>query len=468
MDDFNPLPPRGGRLSQATGQYRSQYFNPLPPRGGRPGRDLQADRRLWISIHSLLAEGDADQSLCLSAGTSFQSTPSSRRETQLGRPRPPVQSNFNPLPPRGGRHGVTYHIEGRPDFNPLPPRGGRRGGAAVYMALPNISIHSLLAEGDKNRQSRITIERISIHSLLAEGDQSSPHPGFCLQYFNPLPPRGGRRASAGGRTRRLAFQSTPSSRRETYSAAASDLADLHFNPLPPRGGRRGFAGDGAGADEISIHSLLAEGDRLCNAKMCKGIEFQSTPSSRRETISVKDRLPEPNISIHSLLAEGDTCHCRRGWRRWLFQSTPSSRRETTPSVRHEGGIENISIHSLLAEGDPPIRHARYCCKISIHSLLAEGDDTKAAIPWDDDYFNPLPPRGGRPSSSPFWSSTRYFNPLPPRGGRPACQSACRSDRDFNPLPPRGGRREALLLGQIAAGKISIHSLLAEGDLHNTC
>ena len=122
---------------------------------------------------------------------------------------------------------------------------------------------------------------------------------------------------------------------------------------------------------ISIHSLLAEGDLILSLILYSSSVFQSTPSSRRET-----RLR--------------SC----GRRRPSFQSTPSSRRETD-FVAHPLFLQRISIHSLLAEGD-----IRRSAALKIHC-----------------YFNPLPPRGGRPSRSTRTTQTPYFNPLPPRGGR---------------------------------------------------
>ena len=55
-----------------------------------------------ISIHSLLAEGDAQAAV------------------QAGFTR-----HFNPLPPRGGRRHRHVHGRRTDHFNPLPPRGGR-------------------------------------------------------------------------------------------------------------------------------------------------------------------------------------------------------------------------------------------------------------------------------------------------------------------------------------------------------
>ena len=57
---------------------------------------------------------------------------------------------------------------------------------------------------------------------------------------------------------------------------------------------------------ISIHSLLAEGDARTVRGPAASFEFQSTPSSRRETFRVCVLFAQIIISIHSLLAEGDT------------------------------------------------------------------------------------------------------------------------------------------------------------------
>ena len=60
-------------------------------------------RPIRISIHSLLAEGDDARQRARKNRQSFQSTPSSRRETARDRCRHRWCPHFNPLPPRGGR-----------------------------------------------------------------------------------------------------------------------------------------------------------------------------------------------------------------------------------------------------------------------------------------------------------------------------------------------------------------------------
>ena len=105
---FNPLPPHGGRPTKKPQLLRFSYisihslhtegdnvrkydlfevvyFNPLPPHGGRlsPGAPVGGNRK--ISIHSLHTEGDSQITLTESR-----------------------QLYFNPLPPHGGRLNIVY------------------------------------------------------------------------------------------------------------------------------------------------------------------------------------------------------------------------------------------------------------------------------------------------------------------------------------------------------------------------
>ena len=233
-----------------------------------------------------------------------------------------------------------------------------------------ISIHSLHTEGDILTPFLFTPFAISIHSLHTEGDCTHLQYRCQPRYFNPLPPHGGRPDCFEIRLNRIPFQSTPSTRRETfYSFAVLNgfvisihslhtegdrifeeihVRRLHFNPLPPHGGR--------------------------HASFCLSPctdQFQSTPSTRRETSAGDVTGVKISISIHSLHTEGDL----------LFSALP------TPC--------SISIHSLHTEGDKTEKQLVVDEVISIHSLHTEGD---AAVLDSLDslrYFNPLPPHGGR-------------------------------------------------------------------------
>ena len=194
--------------------------------------------QLPISIHALLAEGDA----------------------VLNSLFPEIQ-HFYPRPPRGGRP-VAFFIS--------------RG------LLLAISIHALLAEGDSFRGREASSCGISIHALLAEGDLQAFSRCCFLAQFLSTP--SSRRATPRGQRGEngVKFLSTPSSRRATCPdrlSRAFPSISIHallaegdaivrsmfccpsyFYPRPPRGGRRHCLAHVARFRVISIHALLAEGD----------------------------------------------------------------------------------------------------------------------------------------------------------------------------------------------------------------
>ena len=158
-------------------------------------------------------------------------------------------SDFNPRPPRGGRPMMLYpYFVTTCHFNPRPPRGGRLLVLlyGIYKLL--ISIHAPREGGDYKHHA-VSNNTATFQSTppargatgLFDGDepscgfQSTPpargatHTGRRIErepaYFNPRPPRGGRRSCLW------------SSHRHT----------LHFNPRPPRGGRRWAATAARGA-----------------------------------------------------------------------------------------------------------------------------------------------------------------------------------------------------------------------------
>ena len=82
------------------------------------------------------------------------------------------------------------------------------------------------------------------------------------------------------------------------------------------------------AGSISIHALREEGDRVLPNLLSVFFIFLSTPSARRATIGVCNRIIALVISIHALREEGDpgTMPHRPAGRKFL--STPSARRAT--------------------------------------------------------------------------------------------------------------------------------------------
>ena len=168
------------------------------------------------------------------------------------------------------------------DFNPRPPRGGRHFKFKPISKWVDISIHVLREEDDpffawqmsshRKFQSTSSARRttgdahtkgssvpISIHVLREEDDSwvlicptkdtnFNPRPPrggrrsggwlpWAGRYFNPRPPRGGRRYVQYPIFAHNIFQSTSSARRTTGHGHQWPIRLCHFNPRPPRGGR---------------------------------------------------------------------------------------------------------------------------------------------------------------------------------------------------------------------------------------
>ena len=258
--NFNPLPPHGGRLYdycphcgkkvfQSTPSawretfflrscfHLSFHFNPLPPHGGRPAdsvatvyqQTFQSTPSAWretrthareafhtdISIHSLRMEGDAVVQTC-------GYTP----------------SDFNPLPPHGGRLEVQLIQDARQriSIHSLRMEGDPCVHLRHYLGT-DISIHSLRMEGDELADPVHQAHRISIHSLRMEGDNSTGFPMLIFRYFNPLPPHGGRQFLDDREVREHGI-SIHSLRMEGDQRTSIWIrVDVNFNPLPPHGGR---------------------------------------------------------------------------------------------------------------------------------------------------------------------------------------------------------------------------------------
>ena len=233
---FNPLPPRGGRQVPLTSLRLYNNFNPLPPRGGRPV--MPSEYVLSRNFNPLPPRGGRPAPVAgHSAVMQFQPTPSSRRETMLAdevtinavisthsllaegdkgfraiQRHLPISTHS--LLAEGDRL-VTRQAPKPSNFNPLPPRGGRLP-ATESLTEQDISTHSLLAEGDAGQvDNYCSID--DFNPLPPRGGR--PHDTRLTQRpiknFNPLPPRGGRLVDCEPSIQASTFQPTPSSRRET-------------------------------------------------------------------------------------------------------------------------------------------------------------------------------------------------------------------------------------------------------------
>ena len=150
--------------------------------------------------------------------------------------------HFNPRPPRGGRHE--------------DPDGGDTDGE-------EISIHAPREGGDLMNVSADDMFVIFQSTPPARGATTTTRPlGATWKYFNPRPPRGGRRAFNSVLEGYLIFQSTP-----------------------PARGATSLVVDTSQYKEISIHAPREGGDQSLNGRFIVAKGFQSTPPARGATPS---------------------------------------------------------------------------------------------------------------------------------------------------------------------------------------
>ena len=259
----------------------------------------------------------------------------------------------------------------------------------------------------------------------------------------------------------------------------------HFNPLPPRGGRREAVNQFIVRKPISIHSLRVEGDRSPVNCHCPNIEFQSTPSAWRETTVTERGTSGATISIHSLRVEGDTndttntttkkdfnplpprggrlTHYVQKYGNVVFQSTPSAWRETR-SPQLTAAAYNVfqSTPSAWRETHFGIVREQNGI-ISIHSLRVEGDLTLMFHSLSQLYFNPLPPRGGRPDIAVIRLNVILFQSTPSAWRETGIFLFIITPYIFQSTPS-AWRETWFVRPSKLIGRISIHSLRVEGDV----
>ena len=152
------------------GSQTTNDFNPLPPHGGRRLLGVPLPAVITFqSTPSAWRETDCSGVSVLSAA--FQSTPSAWRETAKKLTCVVFVEIFQSTPSAWRETtSAMWIIRQLSNFNPLPPHGGRH-----------------LSENDADEYSDI-----SIHSLRMEGDPADRLHVLSMTYFNPLPPHGGR------------------------------------------------------------------------------------------------------------------------------------------------------------------------------------------------------------------------------------------------------------------------------------
>ena len=200
---------------------------------------------------------------------------------------------------------------------------------------------------------------------------------------------------------------------------ATYLCRERFNSRPPRGGRLRLPRASPRSSTFqSTPSARRATRQLCD-RLCNQSDFNPRPPRGGRQLRHKGGLGLIEISIHALREESDD----------LPQGEQAAAMGISiHALREEGDFGkavtisapvNISIHALRGESDrnklavasgytlfqstPSARRAtsmrhRWCNRymISIHALREEGDVDRAAANTICDDFNPRPPRGGRP------------------------------------------------------------------------
>ena len=229
-----------------------------------------------ISIHSLRMEGDCTCTRNSRHSTNFNPLPPHGGRLSATTLRA-VFRDFNPLPPHGGRLRRKFRPCGDRNFNPLPPHGGRPyaldSGVLyfwIFQSTPSawretrcfqniLLMFTFQSTPSAWRETLLfvlshVIFIISIHSLRMEGDSVRIRIRQHTIHFNPLPPHGGRPA-----------------------ISASSPKPWHFNPLPPHGGRLCLPTEQLDRCDISIHSLRMEGDLNSEQLDAGKIHFNPLP-----------------------------------------------------------------------------------------------------------------------------------------------------------------------------------------------
>ena len=200
---------------------------------------------------------------------------------------------------------------------------------------------------------------------------------------------------------------------------------------------------------ISIHALLAEGDRLL-ADVCQRGPIISIHALLAEGDGdVKLIVDLENISIHALLAEGDLVVTGPATRIMNFYPRPPCGARPAPldfdATELSQFLSTPSLRRATLPG-PPWRWKFH--RISIHALLAEGDLWCICWTSTTSYFYPRPPCGGRPPDTSARDPVHDFYPRPPCGGRHNVLASIASSIYFYPRPPCGGRRGTIVVAHV--------------------
>ena len=307
-------------------------------------------------------------------------------------------------------------------------------------------------------------------------------------------------------THRNGFLSTPSARRATHRLRLRQLRiTISIHALREEGDpiatkKRNFA------FSISIHALREEGDHCrpsCRPSLRNfyprpprggrlqiwenkpySKRFLSTPSARRATLAMLDKIYHAVISIHALREEGDRDYvCARAFQYNFYPRPPRGGRRiqpgtapghhtflSTPSARRATQTSGAASKTTPFLSTPSARRATGLGdkwfednQISIHALREEGDGVYNQISNNAAIFlsTPSARRATACRSLLCGSMIISIHALREEGDRAATIGTV-TRTNFYPRPPRGGRQSGH--PALDAGvRISIHALREEGD-----
>ena len=193
-----------------------------------------------ISIHALLAESDSWYLVGVCLLFVFLSTLSLRRATWGGS--------------RGGKTAALF-------LSTLSLRRATSFTGVSWSQPSNFYPRSPCGERLHIGRGCVMIHRISIHALLAESDPpAAASIPFCATFLSTLSLRRATAKSSIAAVPRALFLSTLSLRRATFRTPRRSKWDTHFYPRSPCGERRLLQNGFLDVAAISIHALLAESD----------------------------------------------------------------------------------------------------------------------------------------------------------------------------------------------------------------
>ena len=190
---FQSTPPARGATTSCDPRFPSRNdFNPRPPRGGRLPQSRKADVTTCISIHAPREGGDITNWLWIFNTNTFQSTPPARGATQNGSNNQLKLSISIHAPREGGDYLKKGWKVYTTEFQSTPPARGATHNIHLLSDERQISIHAPREGGDERFSIISMPQSISIHAPREGGDRDRASPVLCAENFNPRPPRGGR------------------------------------------------------------------------------------------------------------------------------------------------------------------------------------------------------------------------------------------------------------------------------------